>query len=861
MSTLVQDLRYAVRTLRRSPAFALVAVVCLGLGIGANSALFSLINALLFRPPAHVREPGQLVRVSVASFGTGGMRFSGVSLSYPQFRALHDGVRQFSGVIAFSTTNATLGSGTTSRDVSVILASGDYFPVLGVRPELGRTLTREDDVLPHGVPVVVLSHRFWASRMGSNTAVLGQPIRLNGKSYTVVGVAPPHFVGVDLAEPDMWAPLASASDLGFDADQVTSPSMFWLTVVGRLAPTAGRQQAQTAAASAFLALQDQMTSNPPGGPAAGGTRRMEFSGRSGAPPAPSLAAPPGIGPTKTANASSDDKEPSLKVGLEDLVSKSRATLGQGAGGEPLPISLWLLVVSGVVLLIACANVANLLLARATQRRQEVAVRLSLGASRGRITRQFLTESLLLALAGGLVAVGLTVLATRLATALPLPPLEHLVSGRVMAFTFGVAIIATLIFGLVPALRASRPELTAALKESAGRGGAARSLTRSALMVVQLALSLVLLVGAALLVRSLRNVRAIDVGMDLDRVAMASVDLRSRGMAAPDIQAFYERAADRLRALPGVAQVSLAQGVPFRMRMMRMIRIPGSAATEDGPVTALTNAVDEHYFETMGIPLVAGRGFTADDRPGAPAVAVVNETMARRYWPNESAIGKCIASRSGDCTTVVGIVADSKNGSLMENPQPFYYLPLAQQRSTLAQAQIHVRARGRPELLAPVIRREMLALDPDLPYVTVEPMTNLIRPELRPWEMGTVAFGLFGVLALLLAATGLYGVISFVVAQRTHEMGIRMALGARQGDVMRLVLRQGGMLVAIGSAVGIAAALVGVRALRGLMYGVSPTDVPTFAAIVALLALVSMAAIWAPARRATRVDPMVALRSE
>ncbi|HET7584211.1 MAG TPA: ABC transporter permease [Gemmatimonadaceae bacterium] len=877
MFTLLQDLRYAFRSLRRAPAFAIVAVLCLGLGIGANSAMFSLIDALLFRPPARVSDPDQVVRLSVAMTDPTRGPMPTMSLSYSQFTALHDGVHQFSGLAAFSSTSATLGHGATSRDVQVILASGDYFSTLGVRPEIGRFLTRDDDVQPHGVPVVVLSHRYWANRMGSDPTVLGKPLELNGKSYTVVGVAPQHFVGVDLDQPDLWAPLAAAGDLGLPPEGVTSPTMYWLTVVGRLAPTVRREQARAAATSALRAVQEQLgVITPIGGGGPGGGRQVQITMRTNAAPpggapaggAPAAAAPQRVAPQTGAPdaragapAAVERAAPTLTVSLDDLVSQSRATLGRGAGGQPLPVSLWLLVVSGVVLLIACANVANLLLARATQRRQEVAVRLSLGAPRARITRQFLTESLVLALAGAAVAVVLTLLTARLVNALPLPPLDHLVSARVLAFTFGVAVVSTLAFGLVPALRASRPDLTVALKDTAGRGRAARSLTRNALMVVQLALSLVLLVGAALLVRSLHNVRAINVGMDLDRVATASVDLRSRGMAPPDIRAFFDRAADRLRAIPGVAQVSLAQAVPFRMIMMRMVRIPGTAAADE-PVRALTNVVDEHYFETLGIPLRAGRVFTDQDRIGTPEVAVVSETFARRYWPEESAIGKCIAGRDGTCITVVGVVADTRTAGLMTDPEPFFYVALGQAEPTrFASLQLHVRARGAPEQLAPAIRREMLALDPNLPYITVEPMTNLVRPQLRPWQMGTLAFGIFGALALVLAATGLYGVISFVVAQRTHEMGIRMALGAQRGDVMRLVLSQSGALVAIGTVVGVAGAAVGTRALRGLVYGVSPTDVPTFGAIVALLALVSLVASWAPARRATRVDPMVALRSE
>jgi predicted permease len=532
----------------------------------------------------------------------------------------------------------------------------------------------------------------------------------------------------------------------------------------------------------------------------------------------------------------------------------------------MPVSLWFLAITGTVLLIACANVANLLLARAANRSHEIAVRLSLGATRGRLARQLLTESLLLAALGGLAAAGVAIAgASVLPSMLPLPPLPQVVDQRALLFTAAVAAVTTLAFGLAPAWRATRQQLSAVLG-AAGRSRVGRSLGRDALVVVQLGASLALLVAAGLFVRSLRNVKAVDTGFAADRLLLAGADVRGARFTREQATEYWQRALERVKALPGVRGASLGMAMPFEMNINLGVDIPSVPSPDGKPRPTSADFVGPEFFATAGIPVVQGRAFDADDGETAAPVAVVNQAFARRYLHNVNPLSACIGGAGHDgqpaCEQIVGVVADAHYGDLTRDPEPFMYRPIAQRPPQMPpMTMMYVRTTAEPAAVAGALRRELQSLDARVAFATVRPMTLLIAPQLVPWRIGTFIFTLFGVIGALLAAVGLYGVVSFVVAQRTREFGVRIALGAQTGDVFRLVLRHGARLVGAGLIAGAIVAGVSTRLFTTLMYGVSPLDPVVYVGTAALLALIAFAASYVPALRATRVDPIEALRTE
>ena len=854
MTTFLQDLRYAARGLRRAPGFTLVAVLTLALGIGANAAMFGIVDALLFRPPAGVTDPGRVVRVQLQLPAPPNEPVGELSssLSYPDYVNLRDNAKGFSDVAAFAPTTASVGEGESARNHGALLVTGDYFRLLGVRAARGRLILPEDDREGAANPVVVLSYDFWRRAFPGDSAngALGKPITIANRSFTIIGVAPKHFVGTDLGTPALWLPLGTAPLFGYDARMTRSRFVAWLSVVGRLAPGVTRDQARTSAQAATLAVRDEGGELPPpgalGGPMAGEVR-VQIGGPPGSGDGARRAPPP---PT---------------VRLSGLAGGRTASIEQPfLRGRSAPISLWFLAITAAVLLIACANIANLMLARTTTRAQEIAVRLSLGASRRRLTRQLMTESLLVAVLGGAAGLWLAVLAVDLLPRLvPLPPLPPFLDGRVLAFTALLVLGTTVAFGLAPALRATRPDLRAALG-GGGLIGATRSLGRRALVVVQLAASLVLLIGAGLFIRSLRNVKAIDVGFDADRLLVASVDAGDR-MTREEREEFWRRALERTRAMPGVRSAALGMAPPFEMNIMILVETPGFPSPDGRPRGAQLDFAGAGYFSTLGIPIRQGRAFTEEDRAGGAPVAIVNETMARRIWGGQSPIGKCVRAEmmapTAPCSEVVGVAGDAKFAEITSDPQPFLYRPLAQ-RSRQAPPMIvmYVRAEN-PQALAGAVRRELEGLDPTVRFAEVRPVANLLAPQIQPWRVGTMIFTLFGALGLLLAAVGLYGVLSFLVAQRTREIGVRIALGAPSGSVLALVLGQGARLIAIGVVVGVIVGAMATQLFASMMFGVSPLDPFVYVATALVLATIGMLAVYVPARRATHVDAMVALRAD
>ncbi|MGH7693529.1 MAG: ABC transporter permease [Gemmatimonadaceae bacterium] len=826
LATFAQDLRYGARSLVRAPAFLLLAISTLALGVGANSAMFGIVDALLFRPPPRVRAPETIVRVEVELPARGGSP-SELSdlLSYPDFVDLRDGARGFSEVAAYVHATRAVGEGDNAQSALIILASGSYFPLLGSRPALGRILTPADDRENAALPVAVLSWDYWQRAYGGDPGALNSTIRVAGRPYTVVGVAERHFVGSDLVAPALWVPLGTAWAIGFDQGLTRMRFGVWLSALARLAPGVTRELAGAAARSALSA------------------------GREGQPDVST--------PGKTVDA---NRGPQVR--LTSLAGAGPLDASGSISSPRLPVSLWFLAVTGIVLLIACANVANLLLARATRRAHELAVRASIGATRMRLVRQLMAESLVLATLGGLSGFAIALGGIRLLPrVIPLPPLSPLVDLRLLMFTLLLTGGTTLVFGVAPAVRAARADLLSTLNAN-NRAGGARTPARNALVVVQLAASVVLLVSAALFLRSLRNVKAIDPGFAVQQLLEVSGDTRAAPLTPEQSDAFWRRSLVRVRGLPGVRAAALGAALPFE----EAYRMPVSGAA-GAPVAAQPDFADPGYFATLGISIIEGRAFTdADQYPGAPATVIVNQKLARQLFGSESATGRCIRAgplpRDVPCAQVVGVAADAKYADVSRDAVPFFYRPLGARPAGQGWGTVlHLRTVESPARLVDAVRRELLALDPSLMFVRVRPLTELLAPQLVPWRTGSFIFSLLGVLGLLLAAIGLYGVIALLVAQRTHELGVRLALGAATRDVLLLVIGQGARLVAAGLVLGALGAAAVSRLYASLIFGVSRVDPAAYLIAGAVLAGVALIAVYAPARRATRVDPLVALREQ
>jgi predicted permease len=851
LTNFAQDLRYGARKLRTAPGFTVVAVLTLAIGIGANTVMFGIVDALLFRPPAEVADASRLVGVQLElQTPNAPPQMLGV-LSYPDFVNVRDRAQGIAHAAAFARTTIETGRGDEARSEPVTLASGDYFTTLGTRPVAGRLMSTSDDREGAAIPVAVLSWSYFQrAYSGDASRAIGQSILLNGHTFTIIGVTAKRFVGIDGAAPSLWVPLGTATDLGYDARMVRSRFASWLTVVGRLAPNATREQARSSIQAALLAARDEGAEPPPmglgpGGGMPGGEVRVQIGG-------------PGGGRGGQAGPA-----PARRVSLTSVAGAGNSARQSGPGGRRgTPVSLWFLAVTGTVLLIACANVANLLLVRAANRSHEIAVRLSIGATRSRLAQQLLTESVLLAALGGAAAVAVAIGgAALLPSMLPLPPLPEVVDRRALLFTAAVAALTTLVFGLAPAWRATRQQLNVVLG-AAGRSRAGRSLGRDALVVVQLGASLALLVAAGLFVRSLRNVKAVETGFAADRLLLASADVRGGRFTREQAVEYWTRALARVATLPGVRAASLGAAMPFQMNITFGVDIPSAPSPDGKPRPTSADFVGPEFFATTGIPVVRGRAFAADDRETGAPVAIVNQTFARRYLRSVDPLSACVETDDGGCAQIVGVVGDAHYGDVTHEPDPFMYRPITQRSAHMPPlTMMYVRTTDDPEALAGVLRRELQSLDARVSFATVRPMTLLIEPQLAPWRIGTFIFTLFGIIGALLAAVGLYGVVSFVVAQRTREFGVRIALGAQSGDVLQLVLRQGARLVAAGLVAGAIVAALSTRLFVSLMFGVSALDPLVYVGMAGLLALIALAAASVPALRATKVDPIEALRSE
>lgn len=825
---MLQDLRYALRQLARNPSFALIVVVTLGLGIGANTAIFSLLDQVLLRR-LPVRNPEELVVLD----GPGA--FSGrtqneQSFSYPMYRDFRDRNSVFSGVIARYGTGLSVSHQGRTELVSAELVSGNYLEVLGVIPALGRALAASDDLTPGGHPLLMLGYGYWQRRFGGDATLIGQALSVNGQSMTVIGVAPRGFHGIAVgSDPDVYVPLAMKARMTPTWDDLDNRKSRWLNVMARLKP--GMSLAQAEAGMDVLykqILADDIQEYPD----ATQRFRERFLAKE-------LVFLPGL------------------RGRSDL----RASFS-----TPLVV---LMAMVGLVLLIACANVANLLVAKATTRQRELAIRMALGAGRRQLVRQLLVESVLLALLGG--AVGLLLAdwtGGLLLTALPFQEAARAFSAdpdlRVLGFALAASLLTGVLFGLYPALQVTRASVLQSLKEEATAvvGGSSVRF-RKALVVAQVALSLLLLVGAGLFARSLYNLRAVDPGFATERLLAFSVDPSLNGYDQTRVRETFLRIEQELAGLPGVKAVSAArEPIVANAEWRSTVKVDGYEPKEGEDMSPIVNAVGPGYFSTLGFGLAAGREFDAGDDAAAQPVAVVNETFARYFFGAESALGRRFRFARDEATAIeiVGVVRDAKTVTLREAPRRVFYVPYRQDR-WLAQLTFYVRTHAAEQTLAEEVRGAVARVDPGLPLFDLKTMTAQIGETLFVERMIAALSAAFGVLATLLAALGLYGVMSFAVASRTREIGIRMALGAERRRVMRLVLGDVALLAGLGIAIGLPGSVALSRLLASQLFGISPWDPLTLALASATLALVTLLAGWAPARRATRLDPMAALRHE
>jgi predicted permease len=816
MEDLLADLRYALRTLARRPGFTLVAVLSLGLGIGANVTIFSLVDVLLLRS-LPVADPAHLVKIYTVDAKNPGVPVP--MLSHLNWKDYREQARSFRGILGYDTNPISVVTTGDAFMANGQLVSDNYFSLLGVHAAHGRTFSAEESTREGAHPVAVISDHFWHQQLGGSPAAVGRNLTLNGHPYTVVGIAPPGFAGGDLGtQIDIWVPMAMNRQISPD------PSVNWYN-----------------------------------------TRRGLFIFNI-ARLRPGVSLPAAQAEMKTLARHLEQEYPKANQGRSVvLVPLAEATLPPGQREQLRGASLLLLGVVGLVLLIACANVANLLLARAVTRQREIAVRLSQGARRGRLLRQLLTESLVLALAGGLAGLLMMVWADRalavFLAALPNPMMIDLgVDPAVLLFALGMSLLTGLLFGLVPALQSTRPQLVTALKTQAASPPPVRHGLglRGALVAGEVALSLVVLVAAALFLRSLGAARRIDPGFDTRHLLAMSFDVGLYGLEQDRGEQLFRRLREQVGALPGVASVALAQAGPLQVAVVRSIFLEGRENPEDGLLVQV-DSVDPAFFRTVGMPLLAGRAFTEADRDGAPIVAVVNRTLADRFWPHQDPVGKRFHYHSGPPIEVVGVARDAKYTSVSEEPQPYVYLPLAQRYA--AAVTLLVRAAGNPGALQPTVERRVHELAPGMPLVGSGPIAVQLDASLWGPRLGASLLALFAVLALVLAAIGIYGVMAFAVAQRARDIGIRMALGARRGEVLAMVVSQGMVQVAVGLALGLAGAWALSRLAGNLLIGTSPTDPLAFGVTPLLLALLALGSVYIPARRATRVNPTVALRSE
>jgi putative ABC transport system permease protein len=813
----LQDLRYALRLFARSPIFTVTAVLSLAAGIAGTTAIFSLADALMLRPRTGVVDPSTLVDIGRTTRGSGLDNFG-----YPLFEEMRAGGTLFEAMAAhqLSPQIMSLGDARSSERVFAGLVSGNYFEVIGTRPALGRFFHRDEDSTLDTHPVVVLSHEFWTRRFGANRDIVGQTIRLNNRPYSVIGVAEAGFTGTTFLGSDFWVPMAMDAHVrAADRSLRDVHNSVWMTAIGRLKPGVTTSQARD---QLQAIMHNYLT-------ARGDDRVSEW----------------GVIVARSAR---------VPAGMAAPVGGFLGVLG---------------ALTAIVLLIACSNVASMLLARGLDRQREFSTRLAVGASRRRILRQVLLEGLMLASIAGAVSMPLTwLLVTALSTwqpSIPVPlAIELRVDVRVIAVAFSLSAIAALTFALLPALQATRVEIAPLLAGVHATVDRRRAWFRQSLVAGQVGMALLLLVAAGLFMRSLQRAAAVDVGFNVEHVDTLQIDTRIAGYKTDaDGIRVVEALRERFRLVPGVSNVAASRMVPLQGGRLGLgaLRAPGSTgANGTDSVEADWDVVSPDYFETLQMPIMQGRSFTAGDRAGAPFVAIVNQTMAARVWPGQNPVGQTLV-QGGDPTSaqslqVVGIAKDGKYGYVSDTPRNFIYVPLAQQ--FLAEVTFYVRRAPGPSRVNE-LRRAVADFDPMLPVIHTEPLKDATALALLPQRLAAWITASVGSLGLFLAAIGLYGMTAFSISQRRREIAIRLAIGAPQGAVLWLVLRQAAILALTGGVVGLALAGGLALLLRSLLVGLEPIDLTAFGAAFALIVSVMFAASWTPARRASKMDPVPSLR--
>lgn len=832
LELLLKDLRYGVRMLRRSPGFATVAIASLAFGIGANTAIFTLIDAVMLRS-LPVRAPEELVSVGDTSRPTAhwdGGEMTNI-FSYPLYQRLRDQNRVFSGLLASGyagRVDATIGNGGPEQ-VRGRLVSGNYFEVLGVSAILGRTFSAEEDRTAGGNPVLVISYDYWADRLGNDPGILGRTLRLNGSPFTIIGVGPRHFTGdVVGSSTDIWIPLSMQAQVNRGDPRLGRRDSNWLLLLGRLKH--GVSLAQARAQITVLVHQ----------------AIADFEG--------SALSPHRLGEIRSEPV---DVEPGGK-GFS-WIRKHDA-----------PLLLTLMSAVGLVLFIACANLANLLLARATVRQREISVRLAVGASRARLLRQLLTESALLAgiaaVMGVLFAGWASRVLTRLASiggAHPIPfEVDIHPDLAVLAFATGVSILTAILFGLAPALRSTRVDLVPALKESARTlSGSGRRLGEL-LVIGQVALSLPLLIGAGLFIRSFINLETKDIGYSRTQLILVQIDPVASGYGISQQIPLMRSLIERLRSVPGVRDVTVSENGLFASRDSDSdsVRIEGFTPTQNEDMWCTFDQIGPQYFQVLGVPILAGRDFDNRDDAREPLVAIINETMAQFYFGKSDPVGKHIVN-GNDHYTIIGVVKDMKEGKLKDRTERRFYGPLLQTTDRISNFTFEVRTRTDASQILPSIRAELWMFDRNLKILSLAPLKLLIDESVGSDRLIAQLCGLFGILALLLAAIGLYGVMAYAISRRTNEIGVRMALGAERGNVIRMVLGETLLIVLAGIGIGLPAALGATRLIRGTLSGLSPNDPATIAVAILVMLITAVFAGLIPAARAARIDPIAALRQQ
>ncbi len=824
MGKLWQDIRYAARVLAKNPGVSVVAVISLALGIGANTTIFTVVNAVLLNP-LPVKDISRVVEIDTIDTKTHFTQANATKLgmSYPNCRDYARDNQVLDGVICGTINPLTWSGGAEPKQITGQLVSANYFDVLGLRPAAGRFFLPGEDTKPSGNNVAVLSYSLWANKFGSDRNLIGKTLTLNATSYTVIGVAPRGFKGTFTFLPaeEIWIPISMYPQAmaGFFRDNFNDRRFLAAGAIARLKPGVTLRAAEASLKTMATHLESEYP--------------KDNAGRSVA-----------------------------------LTPMAEAAIGANTYSQFTLAGGLMMGVVGLVLLIACVNLANLLLAQAARRGKEMSLRAALGASRTRMLRQLVTESMLLALIGGTVGLilaywGRTALWSFRPPFVEQSGIDLTLDSRVLLFTLGISVLTGLLFGIAPAIKASRADLVETLKVG-GRGntvGWRSNPLRSVLVVSEIALAIVALIGAGLFVRSMQNAQATNLGFESQKLFVMAFDLGALHYDEGRGQQFFRDAIERANASPGVAAATIASNPPLGGGLGRTVFPEGQSETTGyrGTLTELDD-VAPNYFETLRIPFIAGRTFNDSDRATTTWVAVVNEAMAKHFWSNQSALGKRFHFFGEDhLREIVGIVANTVVDNIGEEPQPLVYLPLTQDYSPAAT--IQVRTLGKPEPAVATVRGQVQSLDPSLAITNVQRISETVNQGLWAPRMGAALLALFGGLALILAAVGVYGVLSYSVSQQTHEIGIRLALGAQPASVLRLVVGQGLRLAGIGLLVGLIGAFVAMRVLSSLLFDVSTHDPVTFGAVSLVLLATAVLACFIPARRATRVDPIIALRYE